>query len=102
VVHNTIYIPFAYQRFIMRFSASVILSGLVATSLAAPFAGYKRQNGTVSAAVAGAGAVLTARPYADFQISDGVAGDAMAEAMAKFPVCTSTIYFLVLSLTMFF
>lgn len=30
--------------------------------------------------------VLTAQPYADFQISDGVAGDALAEVQAKFPV----------------
>ena len=29
---------------------------------------------------------LTVRPYADFQISSGTAGNALAEAQAKFPV----------------
>ena len=73
----------------MRFSASVILSGLVAISLAAPIAEEKRAKAN---ATASAGAVLTVRSYADFQISDGVAGNAMAEVMEKFPVCTSTMY----------
>ncbi|KAF2193299.1 hypothetical protein K469DRAFT_735232 [Zopfia rhizophila CBS 207.26] len=31
-------------------------------------------------------AVLTQQDYADFQISDGVAGDALAEVQAKFPI----------------
>ncbi|KAH8657872.1 hypothetical protein BX600DRAFT_514415 [Xylariales sp. PMI_506] len=30
--------------------------------------------------------VLTFRPYADFQVSDGVAGNALAEVNAKFPL----------------
>lgn len=29
---------------------------------------------------------LTVRPYADFQVSSGTAGNALAEAQAKFPV----------------
>ncbi|KAF2245479.1 hypothetical protein BU26DRAFT_568063 [Trematosphaeria pertusa] len=58
----------------MRFSASFILSGLLATgALAAP------------AAVKRAG-VLTKQSYADFQISDGVAGNAQAEVLQKFPI----------------
>lgn len=32
---------------------------------------------------------LTTRPYASFQVSDGTAGNALAEVKAKFPVCTS-------------
>ncbi|KAK8048811.1 hypothetical protein PG994_010541 [Apiospora phragmitis] len=34
---------------------------------------------------------LTARPYADFQISSGTAGNALAEAQAKFPIDTSNL-----------
>jgi hypothetical protein len=30
--------------------------------------------------------VLTVQDYADFQVSSGVAGDALAEVNAKFPV----------------
>lgn len=64
----------------MRFSASFILSGLLATgALAAP------------AAVKRAG-VLTKQSYADFQISDGVAGNAQAEVLQKFPVRPSSMY----------
>ncbi|KAF2651188.1 hypothetical protein K491DRAFT_782050 [Lophiostoma macrostomum CBS 122681] len=69
----------------MRFSTSFLLSGLLATCLAAPVTEQKRKNGTASAAASGA-SVLTVRSYADFQISDGVAGNAMAEVMAKFPI----------------
>ncbi|KAF2796982.1 hypothetical protein K505DRAFT_406028 [Melanomma pulvis-pyrius CBS 109.77] len=61
----------------MRFSASIILSGLLATAFAAPIANEKR--------------ALTASSYADFQVSDGVAGNALAEVNAKFPVDTSDL-----------
>ncbi|KAF2684022.1 hypothetical protein K458DRAFT_431639 [Lentithecium fluviatile CBS 122367] len=55
----------------MRFSASVLLTSLLASgALAAPVA--KR--------------ALTAQSYADFQVSDGVAGNAQAEVLAKFPI----------------
>jgi hypothetical protein len=56
----------------MRFSASIVLSGLLATAFAAPIANEKR--------------ALTATSYADFQVSDGVAGNALAEVQAKFPL----------------
>lgn len=60
----------------MRFSAAVILSGLLATSaLAAPVMPHKKRAG-----------VLTKQTYAQFQISDGVAGNAQAEVLKKFPV----------------
>jgi hypothetical protein len=40
-----------------------------------------------ASAAAGTGAsVLTVQDYADFQVSDGVAGDALNEVNAKFPV----------------
>lgn len=35
-------------------------------------------------------AVLTKQSYAQFQVSDGVAGNALAEVQAKFPVSTTT------------
>jgi hypothetical protein len=56
----------------MRFSASIVLSGLLATAFAAPIANEKR--------------ALTASSYADFQVSDGVGGNALAEVQAKFPL----------------
>jgi hypothetical protein len=31
--------------------------------------------------------VLTVQDYSEFQVSDGVAGNALAEVNAKFPVC---------------
>ncbi|KAK8042286.1 hypothetical protein PG993_006809 [Apiospora rasikravindrae] len=34
---------------------------------------------------------LAARPYTDFQISSGTAGNALAEAQAKFPIDTSDL-----------
>lgn len=35
-------------------------------------------------------AVLAQQSYADFQVSDGVAGNALAEVQAKFPVSSTT------------
>ncbi|KAF9729270.1 hypothetical protein PMIN06_010867 [Paraphaeosphaeria minitans] len=64
----------------MRFSSSAIVSALLATgALAAPTPLTKRAG------------VLTAQSYADFQISDGVAGNALAEVQAKFPINTSDL-----------
>ncbi|EOD49623.1 Small secreted protein [Neofusicoccum parvum] len=77
----------------MRFSTVAVFLGLTASSLAAPVMDLptgmtKRANSTSSnsnAAAAG-GSVLTAQSYADFQISDGVAGNALAEVNQKFPI----------------
>ncbi|KAJ4289004.1 hypothetical protein N0V90_011346 [Kalmusia sp. IMI 367209] len=63
----------------MRFSASVILSGLLATGALGAPTGLKKRG------------VLTAQSYADFQISDGVAGNAVAEFQQKFPIDTSDL-----------
>ncbi|KAK7181817.1 hypothetical protein DPSP01_002408 [Paraphaeosphaeria sporulosa] len=64
----------------MRFSSSAIVSALLATgALAAPTPLTKRAG------------VLTAKSYADFQVSDGVAGNALAEVQAKFPIDTSNL-----------
>lgn len=37
-------------------------------------------------------AVLAQQSYADFQVSDGVAGNALAEVQAKFPVSPNTTH----------
>ncbi len=59
----------------MHFSSATILLSILALSTAAP-AGLKTKRASV----------LTAQSYADFQVSDGVAGNALAEVNAKFPV----------------
>ncbi|KAF2122346.1 hypothetical protein BDV96DRAFT_609256 [Lophiotrema nucula] len=64
----------------MRFSTSFVLTGLLATALAAPTAKPHKRAG-----------VLTAQSYAQFQVSDGVAGNALAEVNAKFPIDTSDL-----------
>lgn len=56
----------------MYFKATLLFS-LAVSALAVPTT-HKRA------------AVLTKRAYADFQVSDGVAGNALAEVQAKFPV----------------
>ncbi|KAI4596992.1 hypothetical protein KJ359_004902 [Pestalotiopsis sp. 9143b] len=61
----------------MYFSKIAVVLSLAVTSLAAPtasFAPYKRAD------------VLTFRAYNDFQISNGTAGNALAEVNAAFPV----------------
>lgn len=61
----------------MFFSKLAVVLSLAVTSLAAPatsFAPYKRAD------------VLTFRTYNDFQISNGTAGNALAETNAAFPV----------------
>ncbi|EHY53913.1 hypothetical protein HRR83_004554 [Exophiala dermatitidis] len=64
----------------MYFSPAAILLGLVALSAATP-TGVKP---VVKRA-------LTARPYSQFQVSDGVAGNALAEVNAQFPIDTSDL-----------
>lgn len=59
----------------MQFKATLLFS-LVTSALALPTATTQQKRA----------GVLTAQDYADFQISDGVAGDALAEVQAKFPV----------------
>ncbi|KAK6366282.1 hypothetical protein LTS17_010788 [Exophiala oligosperma] len=63
----------------MRFSTAVFL-GLLALSSAAPVA-LKNKRASV----------LTTQSYADFQVSDGVAGNALAEVNAKFPINQSDL-----------
>ncbi|KIW83446.1 hypothetical protein Z517_02691 [Fonsecaea pedrosoi CBS 271.37] len=66
----------------MYISPATILLSIVALSTAAPTgigAKTKRAN------------VLTVQPYSQFQVSDGVAGNALAEVNAKFPIDTSDL-----------
>lgn len=60
----------------MYFKATVLFS-LAASAVALPFGQPNTQKRA---------AVLKASNYADFQVSDGVAGNALAEVQAKFPV----------------
>jgi hypothetical protein len=66
---------------IMRFSLPASLMVLLSLSTAAP--AEKRAAGTVS--------VLKVQTYDEFSISAGVAGSALAEVNAKFPVCFSPL-----------
>ncbi|KAK9779156.1 hypothetical protein AB5N19_06570 [Seiridium cardinale] len=59
----------------MHFSNIIAVLSLATASLAAPTAQSQKRAD-----------VLTFRPYNDFQISDGVAGNALAEVNAAFPV----------------
>jgi hypothetical protein len=61
----------------MYFKAAVLFS-LLASSIALPMGNGDRKVKR---------GVLTVQDYADFQVSSGVAGDALAEVNAKFPVC---------------
>ncbi|KIW65191.1 hypothetical protein PV04_07471 [Phialophora macrospora] len=63
----------------MRFSSTTVLFALVALSAAGPI-GLKKKAG-----------VLTVKPYSEFQVSDGVAGNALAEVNANFPIDTSDL-----------
>ncbi|KAF4308128.1 putative small secreted protein [Botryosphaeria dothidea] len=58
----------------MHFTTIALFLGLTASSLAAPVTQPSKR------------AVLTKQSYADFQISDGVGGDALNEVNQKFPV----------------
>lgn len=59
------------------FFSKVIVLAFAASALALP-TGVRTQKRA---------GVLTVSDYSDFQVSDGVAGDALAEVKAKFPVC---------------
>ncbi|EXJ88267.1 hypothetical protein A1O1_05197 [Capronia coronata CBS 617.96] len=64
----------------MYFSPATILLSIVAVSAASPVGmrtNFKR--------------ALTVRPYSDFQVSDGVAGNALDEVNAQFPIDTSDL-----------
>ena len=62
----------------MYFSRIATVLAFAATALTAPI-----EEQTEKRAAAG---VLTAQSYAQFQVSDGTAGNALAEVMQKFPV----------------
>lgn len=65
----------------MYFKATILFS-LAASALALP--------APSQGAVEKRAAVLKASNYADFQVSSGVAGNALAEVQAKFPVSTQS------------
>ena len=58
----------------MYFTKVAVLFSIVALSAAGPI-GLKTKRASV----------LTVKSYADFQVSDGVAGNALAEVNANFP-----------------
>ena len=58
----------------MHFPTIALLFGLVATSIAGPITKVKARQ------------AVTPQAYADFQVSDGISGNALAEVNAKFPV----------------
>ena len=58
----------------MQIPTTALLFGLVATSIAGPITKVEARQ------------AVTRQAYADFQISDGVSGNALAEVNAKFPV----------------
>ncbi|KAI9648185.1 hypothetical protein NHQ30_002817 [Ciborinia camelliae] len=70
----------------MHFSTLAILFSLSVASLAAPVDTLKRATTKAESA-----SVLTAGSYSDFQVSDGIAGNALAEVNAKFPIDTSNL-----------
>lgn len=59
----------------MYFNTAIIFA-LAASAIAMPTSQDRRA----------AASVLTTQSYANFQVSDGVAGNALAEVQAKFPV----------------
>lgn len=65
----------------MYLKATILLT-LAVSAIALPTTADRRQT----KAVARAASVLQVQDYADFQVSDGVAGNALAEVNAKFPV----------------
>jgi hypothetical protein len=68
-------------------ATTAIATEASATAASATAASATEASATaVSAASATGGSVLTVQDYADFQISDGVAGNALDEVNAKFPV----------------
>ena len=67
----------------MHFSIPTTFALLVSLAIASPLSltGEKNQRATKAAA-----SVLTVQTYNDFQVSDGQAGNALAEVNASFPV----------------
>lgn len=65
----------------MYFKAAVLFS-LAASALALP---------TTQNSLGKRAGVLTTQSYANFQVSDGVAGNALAEVQAKFPVSANNL-----------
>ncbi|KAI0136533.1 hypothetical protein BJ170DRAFT_677404 [Xylariales sp. AK1849] len=65
----------------MYFTKIAVVLSLVASALAVPTGDVSRKQKRA----------LTFQTYADFQISDGVAGNALAEAQAKFPIDTTDL-----------
>jgi hypothetical protein len=62
----------------MYFSKIAVVLSLAALSFSAPVEKQKRAD------------LLTVQDYADFQVSDGVAGNALAEVAEKFQVSQPT------------
>lgn len=70
------------------FVKATLIFSLAVSALALPAnIDSRKTKGAASTAAAGA-SVLTVQDYADFQVSDGVAGNALDEVNAKFPVST--------------
>ncbi|KAB5580724.1 hypothetical protein GE09DRAFT_1213165 [Coniochaeta sp. 2T2.1] len=75
----------------MLFKSTLLLS-LAASVLALPASLDERKTkAAAGSGTATAADVLTVQDYADFQVSDGVAGNALAEVQAKFPIDTSNL-----------
>ncbi len=87
---------FFSKALIIAFAASVLALPAPAadscakaadTTKAAAAAATTAAKATAAKAASGSGGgVLTVSNYADFQVSDGVAGNALDEVKAKFPV----------------
>lgn len=63
---------------IAMYLKAAVLFSLLASSFALPTASGDRKVKR---------GILSVQDYSDFQVSDGVAGNALAEVKAKFPVC---------------
>ena len=78
ILYRLIYLFQSSALTTMYFKAAVLFS-LLASSLAIPTSNGNRKFKR---------GVLSVQDYSDFQVSSGVAGNALAEVNAKFPVCT--------------
>ncbi|KIW87638.1 uncharacterized protein Z519_11612 [Cladophialophora bantiana CBS 173.52] len=65
----------------MYISSATVLLSILALSAAGPIGVVRSKRANV----------LTVRPYSEFQVSDGVAGNALAEVNANFPIDTSDL-----------
>lgn len=70
----------------MYFTKATFILSLAVSALALPITDSEKQR---RAATGTSAAVLTKQSYVDFQVSDGVGGNALAEVEAKFPVSRS-------------